>query len=31
LVDRDGTVVKRYAPTDAPASLTADIEVALAA
>ena len=31
LVARDGTVVKRYAPTDTPASLTADIEVALVA
>ena len=31
LVARDGAVVKRYAPTDTPASLTADIEVALAA
>ena len=30
LVARDGSVVKRYAPTDTPASLTADIEVALA-
>ncbi len=31
LVAKDGSVVKRYAPTDTPASLTADIEVALAA
>jgi glutathione peroxidase len=29
LVARDGAVVKRYAPTDTPASLTADIEAAL--
>jgi glutathione peroxidase len=31
LVASDGTVIKRYAPTDTPASLAADIEVALAA
>jgi glutathione peroxidase len=31
LVGRDGKVVKRYAPTDKPESLTADIEAALAA
>jgi glutathione peroxidase len=31
LVGRDGTVIKRYAPTDKPASLAADIEAALAA
>ncbi len=31
LVGRDGQVIKRYAPTDAPASLKADIEAALAA
>jgi glutathione peroxidase len=31
LVGRDGKVVKRYAPTDRPESLTADIEAALAA
>ena len=31
LVGRDGRVVKRYAPTDTPASLRADIEAALAA
>lgn len=29
LVGRDGAVIKRYAPTDTPASLTADIEAAL--
>jgi glutathione peroxidase len=29
LVHRDATVVKRYAPKDAPASLAADIEAAL--
>ena len=29
LVGRDGRVLKRYAPTDKPASLTADIEAAL--
>jgi glutathione peroxidase len=31
LVGRDGHVLKRYAPTDTPASLTKDIEAALAA
>jgi glutathione peroxidase len=31
LVGRDGQVLKRYAPTDTPASLRADIEAALAA
>ena len=31
LVGRDGTVLKRYAPTDTPESLKADIERALAA
>ena len=31
LVGRDGTVLKRYAPTDGPASLVPDIEAALAA
>ncbi len=31
LVGKDGSVVKRYAPTDAPASMTKDIEAALAA
>ena len=30
LVGRDGHVIKRYAPTDKPASLAADIETALA-
>ena len=30
LVGRDGHVVKRYAPTEAPASLAGDIEAALA-
>ena len=30
LVGRDGHVIKRYAPTDAPASLAKDIEAALA-
>lgn len=30
LVDRDGRVVKRYAPTDTPESLRGDIEAALA-
>ncbi|WKB51391.1 glutathione peroxidase [Eleftheria terrae] len=30
LVARDGRVLKRYAPTDAPKSLEADIEAALA-
>ncbi len=31
LVGKDGQVIKRYAPTDTPASLQADIEKALAA
>lgn len=31
LVGRDGHVIKRYAPTDKPESLAADIEAALAA
>jgi len=31
LVGRDGTVLKRYAPTDTPESISADIEAALAA
>ena len=31
LVGRDGTVLKRYAPNDAPESLRKDIEAALAA
>ena len=31
LVGRDGAVLKRYAPTDSPESLTGDIEAALAA
>ncbi len=31
LVGRDGRVLKRYAPTDTPASLRADVEAALAA
>ena len=31
LVGKDGTVVKRYAPTDTPASMAKDIEAALAA
>jgi len=31
LVGRDGQVIKRYAPTDTPASLKKDIEAALAA
>ena len=31
LVAKDGRVLKRYAPTDTPASLTQDIEAALAA
>jgi len=31
LVGKDGQVLKRYAPTDTPASLTQDIEAALAA
>ena len=30
LVGRDGQVIKRYAPTDAPEALRADIEAALA-
>ena len=31
LLGKDGTVLKRYAPTDTPASLAQDIEAALAA
>ena len=31
LVGKDGRVLKRYAPTDEPASLSQDIEAALAA
>lgn len=31
LIGRDGQVIKRYAPTDTPKSLTKDIETALAA
>ncbi len=31
LVARDGTVLKRYAPLDTPASMTRDVEAALAA
>lgn len=31
LVGKDGQVIKRYAPTDTPASLTKDIEAALCA
>ena len=31
LVGKDGQVLKRYAPTDTPASLAQDIEAALAA
>jgi glutathione peroxidase len=31
LVGKDGSVVKRYAPADAPATLAGDIETALAA
>ncbi|KQU78380.1 MULTISPECIES: glutathione peroxidase [unclassified Rhizobacter] len=31
LVGKDGQVIKRYAPTDTPESLSADIEAALAA
>jgi glutathione peroxidase len=31
LVAKDGTVLKRYAPTDTPESMSDDIEVALAA
>ena len=31
LVGKDGSVLKRYAPSDTPASLTQDIETALAA
>ena len=31
LVAKDGSVIKRYAPTDEPASLNEDIEAALAA
>ena len=30
LVGKDGTVIKRYAPTDTPASMAKDIEAALA-
>ena len=30
LIGKDGTVLKRYAPTDTPKSLTKDIEAALA-
>jgi glutathione peroxidase len=30
LIGKDGTVIKRYAPTDTPASMAADIEAALA-
>ena len=31
LIGRDGTVLKRYVPLDTPASLTRDVEAALAA
>ena len=31
LVGKDGAVIRRYAPTDTPASLASDIETALAA
>ena len=31
LVGKDGKVIKRYAPNDAPESLRGDIEAALAA
>lgn len=31
LIGKDGTVLKRYAPTDTPASMAMDIEAALAA
>ena len=31
LVGKDGKVIRRYAPTDTPESLTKDIEQALAA
>ncbi|HEY9029215.1 MULTISPECIES: glutathione peroxidase [Variovorax] len=31
LIGRDGTVIKRYAPLDTPASLERDVEAALAA
>jgi glutathione peroxidase len=31
LVGKDGQVIKRYAPTDTPESIRADIERALAA
>jgi glutathione peroxidase len=31
LIGKDGSVVKRYAPTDTPASMAKDIEAALAA
>ena len=30
LIGKDGTVIKRYAPTDTPASLAKDVEAALA-
>jgi glutathione peroxidase len=30
LVGKDGAIVNRYAPTDAPASMAKDIEAALA-
>ena len=31
LIGKDGTVIKRYAPTDTPASMAKDVEAALAA
>ncbi|MEO6320337.1 MAG: glutathione peroxidase, partial [Polaromonas sp.] len=31
LVGKDGQVIRRYAPTDKPADMAKDIEVALAA
>jgi len=31
LVGKDGQVIKRYAPTDTPESISSDIEAALAA
>ena len=31
LIGRDGQVIKRYAPNDAPEAMKADIEAALAA